>query len=241
MNLSVLRRHPKVTALALFAALLLYALWPLTYSADAIDARLVDEETNEPIKGAIVLAHWELVGGLEGGHVQGQMMVMETETDANGYFHFPAWGPKLIPLSMQLADLGFRDPAIIIFKPGYQIGGELSNDKTSKQLLKKGPSRRVSQWDGKTITVRRADRHSKTYRDGLGWLSDNLSRIGDYPPDPCAWRKMPRMIMATSAEVEQLGKDFLLGSPYDHYVGNEEHIIEIGCGSPTQFLEGYKK
>src|SRR3990172_3705709 len=75
------------------------ALVSLKYSAEPIEARVVDAETKQPLEGVIVTANWELVEGtLAGGpRVLGQMMVMEAVTDANGRFSFPALGPKINP------------------------------------------------------------------------------------------------------------------------------------------------
>ena len=88
----------------------------LQYSADPIEAWVVDAETNQPIEGAIVVAHWELKGGLEGGNVMGQVMVMEAVTDDKGKFNFPAWGPKW---HIGWGGLGDSDPELLLFKSGY--------------------------------------------------------------------------------------------------------------------------
>src|SRR5712691_8711159 len=54
-------------------------------------ARLVDSETGQPAEGAIVVAHWEILGGLEGLNPVGQAKVMEAVTDKNGVISFPSW------------------------------------------------------------------------------------------------------------------------------------------------------
>ena len=60
---------------------------PLHYTAAPIDARVVDDEAGEPISGAIVVAHWELVAGsLDGEHHRGQLEVKDAITDAEGHF-----------------------------------------------------------------------------------------------------------------------------------------------------------
>ena len=60
-----------------------------TYSAKAIEAWVVDAETKKPLEGVIVVAHWELNYGLEGGGAY-QLQVMEDVTDKKGRFYFPA-------------------------------------------------------------------------------------------------------------------------------------------------------
>ncbi|NIR44012.1 MAG: hypothetical protein GWN83_08465, partial [Gemmatimonadetes bacterium] len=64
----------------LAAALSLQACYPITYSAEEIEARVVDAGTKEPLEGVIVTANWQLVGGWEGHTPKGQMKVMETVT-----------------------------------------------------------------------------------------------------------------------------------------------------------------
>src|SRR3989442_12447607 len=88
---------------------------PPMYSAEGIEAWVVDEDSGQPLEGGVVVANWELMGGLHPDTV-GQLMVMETVTDANGRFSFPAWGPKLRPPGGYLDS---HDPALTLFKSGY--------------------------------------------------------------------------------------------------------------------------
>ena len=91
----------------------------LQYSAEPIEAWVVDAETKRPLEGAIVVAHWELKGGLEGGNIQGQIMVMESVTDKAGRFYFPAWGPTWHIASPWWGYLSDSDPELLLFKSGY--------------------------------------------------------------------------------------------------------------------------
>jgi hypothetical protein len=76
------------------------ALWALAlsacerYSADPIEAWVVDASSGAPLEGVIVTANWQRTGGFEGSYPKGQMMVMETTTDKKGRFQFSGWGPK---------------------------------------------------------------------------------------------------------------------------------------------------
>ena len=54
---------------------------------------MVDAETHQPLEGVNVVAHWVLNFGLE-GTVHADLMLMETVTQSNGRFYFPAWGAK---------------------------------------------------------------------------------------------------------------------------------------------------
>jgi hypothetical protein len=119
----------------------------LTYSADPIDARVIDAETKQPLEGVVVTANWQLEYGTYGGDVPaGQLMVMEAVTDKDGRFHFSGWGPKLAIRSHLSPDL---DPQIILFKSGYDYRA-----LTNSIDFNKG-ARRRSDWNGKTIEMKK--------------------------------------------------------------------------------------
>ena len=120
----------------------------LYYSAEPIEAWVVDEKTGKPAEGVIVVAHWKLMRGTVGGRVPaGTMMLMETVTDAGGRFAFPAWGPLQKTSS---GFLDFEDPMLIFFKPGYRAFA-LSNHYAIRAEDK--PSKRKSDWSGKTVKL----------------------------------------------------------------------------------------
>jgi hypothetical protein len=118
------------------------------YSARAITARVVDAETKEPLHGVVVVAHWQLQGGLEGWSPLGELMVMDAVTDQSGTLHFPAWGPKKIPRGLDWnARRKDLDPGLLLFKSGYRWQ-ELSNSKSEEQMSHKGPAVRSSDYNG---------------------------------------------------------------------------------------------
>jgi hypothetical protein len=101
-------------AIALFALSL--DAFAMNYWAEAIEAWVVDADSGRPLDGVIVVAHWELRYGLEGGGTH-QLMVMEAVTDQQGRFHFPAWGPKEIPKSLPSeARLKDGDPVLLLYR-----------------------------------------------------------------------------------------------------------------------------
>jgi len=125
--------------------------WAPYYQIDPIEAQVVDAETGEPIEGANVIAHWQLVvGGLDGPSNSGQLEVKETVTDKDGRFSFDGFTrPNLVPL-VELRD---EDPAVIIFKPGYKHL-RISNEYPRAGTLSPG-IHRTWQWNGKQIGLRR--------------------------------------------------------------------------------------
>ena len=79
---------------------------PMRYTAEPIEGWVVDKENGQPLEGVIVVAHWQLEGGFEGGYPMGQMRVLETLTDAQGRYYFAGWGP-VAPVERQ-AETGAR-------------------------------------------------------------------------------------------------------------------------------------
>src|SRR5439155_24046729 len=79
------------TTLALPACAILV---PTEYSAEPIDARVVDGTTGQPLSGVVVVAHWVLVSGNAGvSFTVGNLQVLEMLSDQDGRFRFSAWGP----------------------------------------------------------------------------------------------------------------------------------------------------
>jgi len=161
------------------------------YSAEPIEAGVVDAETKQPIAGVIVTANWQLEEGTMGGNVPvGQLMVLETVTDKDGVFRFPAWGSKSAPKG----HLVIHDPQLLLFKPGYEYR-RLLNTFTAD--YNKGMRRR-SEWSGRTIEM-------KPFKGAVGEYADRLSFLGTslrfaYDGERCEWRQVPRMLAAVHKE-----------------------------------------
>lgn len=217
---------------------------PRTYSADRIDARVIDAETEQPLEGVIVVAHWELrsTGYNPGGSVPvGQMMTMEAITDKEGRFHFPAWGP-LIAWKGQMHD---DDPQLIFFKSGYTRLILSNEDKfTLASVLR---SHRTSDWNGKTIEIKPFKGEMKRYVGLLHNLNAKLEQIISWNPKECNWKKLPKAIVTMDRErklLEQKGADpQTLDSVYLHITYNDDWYTRNGshdCGSPKEFFRKYK-
>ncbi len=112
------KRYLLWIALLLFSALVLRGCMNI-YSAKPIQAWIIDAETRKPVAGAVVVARWKLVYGLEGGYAY-NWVVMETVTDQNGRFRFPGWGPRVTPTPLLWqAKMAGDDPEIKFYKFGY--------------------------------------------------------------------------------------------------------------------------
>ncbi|MHB8535099.1 MAG: peptidase associated/transthyretin-like domain-containing protein [Sulfuricaulis sp.] len=148
---------------------------PLTYSAEPIEAWVVDAKTKQPLEGVVVTANWQLEEGTLGGSVPaGQLMVLESVTDKNGRFFFPAWGPKRVPKGHLVND----DPQLLLFMSGYEYQ-RLNNPYSSNRELRLRPVRR-SVWSGRTIELKKFVGTPKQRLEMLERSIPSLGRREDY-------------------------------------------------------------
>ena len=74
----------------------------------SINVKVVDAETSEPIEGAVLLAHWNIVTGVIGMSSEKTFKVVEEVSDDNGHIHIPgASNSKLLA------------PTVNVYKKGY--------------------------------------------------------------------------------------------------------------------------
>lgn len=179
---------------------------PFWYKAEPIEAWVADAETNQPLEGVIVVAHWQLKGGLEGGNPVGEMMVMETLTDAKGRFYFPGWGPKLRSLEGRLKT---KSPGILLFKSGYEYRG-LENKLNNKSLRGDLDNPLRSDWNGKTIRLERFKGQGEEYARHLGSLSLSWAYTGN----ECEWKRIHRMVLASHEQAMVFKKQGIVTSLY---------------------------
>ncbi|MBZ0092499.1 MAG: hypothetical protein K8F27_09795 [Sulfuricellaceae bacterium] len=233
--------------------LFLALLFPLqscakTYSAEPIEAWVVDAETGQPLEGVIVTANWQLEIGTPGGNVPaGQMMVMETVTDKNGRLYFPGWGPKPIPGRPKLKStenpmltylltsephLVYRDPQLLLFKSGYKSVG-LVNKLISD--YNKGSLRR-SDWNGKTIKMERfKGTLDEYYSKDLMFLNGDLGFA--YDGKDCEWQRVPHMVAALLKQEHRLRENNIA-----HGLATIDGLpTQQKCGSAQEFLKDYLK
>ena len=91
------------------------ASFPFFYRAEAIEGWVADAETGMPLEGVIVVGHWRLKGGFEGGNPVAELKILESVTDQGGRYSFPAWGPKFA----LMGNLTSESPELLFFKRGY--------------------------------------------------------------------------------------------------------------------------
>ncbi len=211
----------------------------LMYSAEPMEARVVDAETKQPLKDVVVTANWQLEQGTMGGNIQvGQLMVIETVTDEQGKFSFPGFGPKLAVTSHLVND----DPQLLIFKGGYHYQA-LRNEYSSKPELRTRMVRR-SDWNGKTIELNPFEGTMEEWAEHVSNLGRNMDFILDFArgDKDCNWKKTPRMLAA----LHKLSLYFdAQGIKLKGWRGGE-HVLRIediprnsNCGSVAEFFRSY--
>ena len=219
----------------LITVLLLIALCPLQacmwYSAEAIEAWVVDAETNQPIEGVIVVAHWQLYGGLHPDNA-GELTILETVTDKAGRFHFPAWGPKFAN-----ARLAWMDPEILLFKSGFKYE-RIANELIFAALSDMGPSLRRSRWNGKTIKMEKFKGTTKEYSGDLSFLNGLLRFV----EEDCNWKKTPMILIALDRQRQIFRANGIDSGIYslDYFDGLSDKKVRK-CGLPRDFFKGQKK
>ncbi len=215
--------------------------FPDTYSAEAIEARVIDAETQKPLEGVVIVAHWQLKGGMEGGNVVGQLMILETVTDSNGRFAFPAWGP----LKRTKGHFDTADPQMLLFKPGYDPR-VLDNERPEFWTKHAHESLRRSVHNGKTIEMKRfggsltSKEAMRVYADRLSFLNTSIDLILTNSAD-CNWKKIPRFILALNEQSILFRKNEIHGiTSIDSLEVRYSNKVQE-CGSVKEFFKRYQQ
>lgn len=201
---------------------------PDSYSAESIEGWVVDADTNEPLEGVVVVAAWILYGWttpyIKFDQV-GTLELMESVTDKYGRYSFPAWGPLERPSKGVLTDY---DPRLSFFKSGYDI------EIVSNPLRSKIPTKsiRTSQWNGKTIKIKKFQGTMRQYR-GRIYTFAGTTIVDAF--ETCEWKKIPNTVIALRRENERL-------EPYGVRGVGVERILPLpGEDDPCGALEFWER
>jgi hypothetical protein len=211
-----------------------------TYSAKPITATVVDAETGEPLEGVNVVAQWVLHDPWPTWGGAGALELIEAVTDRNGQFHIPGWEGKAVPKDrLPGTRLSNGDPEIIFFKSGYksrQVGNYLQPERLRDE---NHTWERYSDWDDKIIKMEKFKGDLDLYTANT---SGTLRGVGHRVE--CAWKKMPRFLVALMREKERLER-LGQGYPYNTLPSMETIDREFGnssnCGSVKGFFKEYMK
>jgi hypothetical protein len=226
----------KLRIVELLLAALLGLLSPesataLLYSAEPIEGWVVDADTGKPIEGVIVVAHWQLRGGFEGGTPVAELQILETRTAQSGRYFFPGWGPKLA-LSGHFTS---QSPEIIFFKPGY-------NYRAVMNQWYRGRPTGKSDHDKRTVQLGRFSGTLEQYADHLSALNTTLwivgFEIGDYSGDYCGWKRFPALLQALKAVESQFrASGVRRHTAFSSFRSNEAELKKRGCVSFNETFE----
>src|SRR5581483_6516612 len=204
---------------------------PAAYSAAKLEAWVHDADTEQPLEGVIIVAQWELRDTGQPGAV-GSLTVMETVTDANGHFSFPAWGPRAAPPRTFIWD---GDPNLLFFKPDFEPT-HIFNKLISKIDRS---SLRHSEWDGKTILLKKFTGSVEEYVKKLGTLDQSLKDFA-FRYDDCSWKQIPRMLIALDKEetrlLKKMDKKYEAAEHVSITNWNQSDNTVQKCGSMMDFL-----
>jgi hypothetical protein len=223
---------------------------PAAYSAKDIRGQVVDDATGDPLEGVIIVAQWELarevIPGLVNKSYGDTLRIIEGVSDKQGRYQIPGWGPMPRPPLLHLEE---GDPGIVFFKPGYypraasnEIRGQYSRN-----------SLRESQWDGKTVRLRKFTGQPQEYVEQNGRFRDEVKVTGKldeyvfkirsvqgqlgWQKKSDEWRNYPRLVIAIKEECERLKAAMArIECPI-----NSEASLWGGAKSVNQFLEKYQK
>jgi hypothetical protein len=210
-----------IAAIVTCASCVLPTAQAAIYWANPVEAKVVDAQTGAPIEAALVVANWQLEGGLDTGIPRGQIEIQETFTDASGTFRLQGWGPRV----RFSGHASWKWPQILIFKPGYRFARLMNEPASGRENT---PS---SDWNGKQIRL-------SPLADAAGRLAeygsfnrqiDAVARTGG---DECAWREIPQTLSWLAAEDARLrAAGFHDFSSFAQILRtNAQYFADKGCG-----------
>lgn len=159
------------------------------YSGEVIEGWVVDEETKQPLKGAVVTAVWEIYGGAVHGSVIGNLLAQEAVTDEKGHFVLGAWGPKFVFWDA----LYGPTPTLIVFHKDYYftvVGHE------DPRRLRPPPSftmeTRGCSCSGNALALRRFDTQWTSFEENARLAALPLGLLDSRDSYACTWEWTPR-------------------------------------------------
>ena len=219
------------------AAALAYPLipspWPPFYWALPIHGQIVDADTNAPLEGVIIAAHWELQAPWVGP--VGQVAVMEAVTNKDGRYTIRWWRPRL---RWNLGGLlESTAPGMLFFKSGYNW--EVCANWTVRPSYSVFPS---SDCNGRTIKLKKFQGNDKEYVEKVSRLDNELEFA--FRHDDCSWKKIPHMLVAIDQEGKRLkakGVRTVLGGVPSSLEYRAGLANERWCGSLKNYLRSYAR
>jgi hypothetical protein len=202
------------------------------YSAERIDATVLDGATGLPIAGVVVVAHWQTETHTLGGRMPGnQVQIAEAKTDAKGRLQIPAWGPKLV-LRGAIEE---KTPQLLLFKSGYLPLRIADENRPSPDTS----WTRTSAWIPERLTLVPFPGTKREYADALFDLHSTLDGVIKQSDGTCGWREMLSMLRALERQEALFDKERIPSSGLVSTLrANESLYAKRGCGSVNELLKG---
>jgi hypothetical protein len=180
------------------------------YSEPALIGRVIDEQTKQPIAGALIYGHYVVsTGSLGGGTVLGEhVRSFETTTDANGNFKLDAWdtGERLI----RGGTPNGRFPAIAVWKPGYALELQGLNSvrefqvrSTAKTAVYAKKSDALIDWSETPFELKPLTDEKARY-NALANVGTAMMMKGE-----CGWETYSKTLLAQHIEKKSLIRTFV--------------------------------
>lgn len=204
---------------------------PFSYSANPLEARIIDEQTREPIAGAVIVASWVLIGGIHPDRTE-VLIVREAVTDEHGRFQIPAWGPVTRSAEGVLDTL---DPELVVVRSGYLLRVVSNYTGTSAPGARVEKQLRDSIWNHRDIELKKNANEWRRYIGTFNGVFATLRLVYDSPD--CKWKQIPRAVRALEAEREYQvahGLKSSLAPELNSLTSNPK------CQPVDQFLEAYR-
>lgn len=206
-----------------------------TFTSEAITGKVVDEETGEPLAKVIIVAKWAVDASLV-GYDNDLLNVLETVSDKDGNYGFPAWGPKPVPLfplsPLAIFDKG-EDPLVVYFKSGYWPTQEKNELTDPERIASRKPPLGAFQANGMTIKLKKWDgKDEEKYYDKVRFMVSQLQG---------GWKSYPRMTLAIDRIFQLLvqrekRKEIPRTFPIPHVNG---FFMEDLSAEDREYLKGY--
>ncbi len=227
-------------------SLVLSGLWGCSATMPPVSMTFVDEQDGRPIAGAHVLFRAGASQGTLTGHggARTNLFLVEGITDSAGMVHLPGQEFSARPF---LHSNYYEMPSVTVFKPGYELLVRSNSGRIIAELED------VTDWqyNGDRLTMRRAS-GDKDVLQSIESAGSSVERsFRSDGPDVCAWKSVPRFIVAVDRsltewkkrnrlEAQQLRIQWLT-SPLQGLLANDQAYENRGCGSPRRFFEPYLK
>lgn len=240
----------KIAFIFLFGVLLSLHAFAVEYAKVKIRATVVDAETNEPLEWVtvVVIRQWLPVAQKEERNKPGPITLNDTITDNAGKFSFNLGSVEISDddlvwrRDLRKASLKLYPPEIMLFKPGYEFQ-KLRNADVSERTRDETLSPNFSEWDGKTIKMKKFKGGASEYAKHLAGFGSDLRRMAevayslDIVPKKCLYGELGPVIYSLRKQTKIFEAENIHPSPFEEFLElHDKYYLEYGCDSPKMYL-----